>query len=188
MAGTDRITTAAQNLLDRSTSHDEIAKGEWSRDLHEQLAAWSDDWSDRGETYDYWGTDDTCTPPAEWRVELRVSEVAKVSACEQTIRVAYRDEDGETSGVEVRVWVKVAGSTVEGTVHMGRSLASSSSWEPHDGGNGPTAWVSDRLLAALESALPERQIKAALGEIEAAAEAAILRAERDSLLGAEAQS
>lgn len=65
------MTTTATSLIERSISHTEIAKAEWTGDLYGDLLVECADWTSfddgGGETFDFWGTTDD---GAEWRVYL----------------------------------------------------------------------------------------------------------------------
>lgn len=60
--------TAATSLIERSTSHTEIAHAEWSPTLAADISAECDDSvAASADVMEYWGTDED---GAEWRVHL----------------------------------------------------------------------------------------------------------------------
>lgn len=64
------MTQTARDLIARSISHTEIARADYSEELHAALAIECDDYTDTNSGYDYWGTDED---GSEWRVELAVA-------------------------------------------------------------------------------------------------------------------
>lgn len=58
----------AQDLIERSVSHTEIAHAAWSEALADELALECEDSVETGEVVEYWGTR---PDGAEWRVHLR---------------------------------------------------------------------------------------------------------------------
>lgn len=69
---TNEARTHAENLTETSASQNEIARAEWSNDLHCELRALADDYTETDGGWDYWGTDDA---GREWRVELAMPAV-----------------------------------------------------------------------------------------------------------------
>lgn len=63
----DEAVQEANDLIGQSIEHDEIAHGEWTDALADELAAQSDDWTTNGDVIEFWGSDDDGN---DWRVHL----------------------------------------------------------------------------------------------------------------------
>ena len=66
--------TTANEAIERSISHNEIAYCEDTGENREYLLAESDDHVDAGEVQEFWKNDEDSDTDMEWRVHIRVGE------------------------------------------------------------------------------------------------------------------
>ena len=66
--------TTAEEAIERSISHNEIAYCEDTGENREYLLAESDDHVDDGEVQEFWKNDEDSDTDMEWRVHIRVGE------------------------------------------------------------------------------------------------------------------
>ena len=66
--------TTAEEAIERSISHNEIAYCEDTGENREYLLAESDYHVDDGEVQEFWKNDEDSDTDMEWRVHIRVSE------------------------------------------------------------------------------------------------------------------